>query len=195
MKNLVMIIIFSVTGIKSHCQSVSAFLLQQVQNTVTMQFTINSGNTCNGIDILRSIDSIHYSVIGNISGVCGSTTDDVTYSFTDFNPVINFDNYYKLDLNVLGFTPVEKIHVYNQEGGVVLFPNPSESSTGIFYPSTAGRTASIELFNSLGKRILIFENVKQNPFEFQTGHLNAGIYFLRLRVDQKSEFTRILIKN
>ena len=49
------------------------FSAVQVETKVQLNFTIKAGNTCNGIEIFRSPDSVNFSLIGDIQGVCGST--------------------------------------------------------------------------------------------------------------------------
>ncbi len=103
----------------------SHFGLDVSNGKVLLSWTIKSGSTCNGIDILRSTDSINFIEIGYIPGVCGDISSPKSYTFTDQNPVDNAINYYKIDLGgqeksqVLG---IEVIAV--AENDYLLRPNP-----------------------------------------------------------------------
>ena len=71
---------------------------------VLLSWSIMQGNTCNGIQILHSTDSINFSQISSIEGICGSTQQSISYSFTDLSPEKNANNYYRLQLGGLGFS-------------------------------------------------------------------------------------------
>ena len=82
----------------------SNFFLFQDNKQITLHWSIDSGPTCNGITILRSLDTLNFEVIGNILGVCGNITSSQIYYFTDTNPISSNYNFYKLRLGYGQFT-------------------------------------------------------------------------------------------
>ena len=54
---------------------------------VYADITISSGITCNGIKLLRSIDSAYYEEIAFIDGVCGYSLAPSNYRLIDPHPV------------------------------------------------------------------------------------------------------------
>ena len=76
-------------------------------NDVYLSWEIMGGGQCNGIQILRSTDSLNYVEIGDVQGVCGSPDFAQQYDFTDESPVENSINYYRLELGVQGFSSTQ----------------------------------------------------------------------------------------
>jgi hypothetical protein len=190
-----LIYLFACLGLMSaKAQYVVGFSAQQSGNAVNISFTVLSGNTCNGIDILRSTDSVNFVLAGEIEGVCGSPSDNIYYSFIDEKPVLNADNYYRLDLRQLGYSPVVKVHVYDRSRSLTLFPNPAFTGTSVYFSPDYGRSAALSLFDSRGA-LLTENSFEGNRYELNAAGLEKGIYLVILRTDKKAELSGYLIKN
>jgi len=87
------------------------FSISENNGDVYLSWSIIAGSSCNGIQIYRSIDSINFSQIGDIPGVCGSVDFTQTYDFTDNNPVKNKVNYYRLELGNQDFSQIVSIEI------------------------------------------------------------------------------------
>jgi hypothetical protein len=183
MIKLLAILILSIFPLLCNAQIVTAFYAHQINNSVKIDFTVLSGNTCNGIDILRSNDSLNYFVVGDISGICGSASTDESYSFTDNNPKVNSDNFYKLDLKQLGFSAIVKIHVYEQSNSLIVFPNPVSSTLNLYAPFQNSKFSSFDVYDIYGKVIIGNKEIITNPFEINVENLLRGIYFIVIRND------------
>lgn len=194
MNKFFLILLLYLLNFQLSADVVTGFRLQQTGNDVNIEFTITGGNTCNGIDIFRSTDSISFDVVGSISGICGSTSDDVSYSFTDESPQVNSDNYYKLDLKQLGYSVALKIHVFDQESELLVFPNPVQSEVKIFYPYTYGRRAQLSIYDLHGKLILQTD-VSENPFVINTSAFTNGIYFFHLLAGDSGLTEKVIVVN
>ena len=172
---------------------VTGFRLQQSGNTVKVEFAIPGGITCNGMNVLRSADSVNYEVAVSIAGVCGSTTDDVLYSFTDENPVLNSDNFYKIELKQVGYSSTLKIHVFDQSFNTSVFPNPANISAEVYFSPDYGRSADASVFSSDGK-MLIQKLGVENSFSIDTEFLKTGVYYIQILTNQQKRLIAILIK-
>ena len=73
---------------------------------VTLTIVIRSGSTCAGINIYRSESDSNFQLIGDIPGICGSTSEAVQYVFTDAHPIFNTLSLYKIELGGIGFSDV-----------------------------------------------------------------------------------------
>ena len=82
------------------------FTAQQVNNEVLLNWTIKSGFTCNGIEILSSSDSLNFTNIGKIEGICGAVDEPISYTFSHKAPAQNKINYYRLELGGVGSTEI-----------------------------------------------------------------------------------------
>lgn len=141
---------------------------------------ISAGNTCNGINVLRSTDSVEFSIIGNVSGVCGSNEFPITYDFVDENPLINKPIYYQLEFG--GFAPTEIIRLliidYNSNGYQVR-PHPANEQARIYFKNPSRAEHLITLFSSSGNTILQ-EKTTGEFFDLNLINIPSGLYGFRI---------------
>lgn len=164
---------------------VSGFELLEVSDGVFINWQIDSGYTCQGVDILRSTDGNNFEEIGHISGVCGSLTKPVSYSFMDENPVKNVLNYYRLKLNGYGYTEILSLYVHEVPSeGMLLYPNPaSVGEITIKFSNPNSREAVVQVINTNGC-ICWQGNTSTDVLKLDASILLKGIY--KVRVLQES---------
>jgi hypothetical protein len=63
-----------------------------LSNSVELKWTIKKGNSCDGISILRSKDSLRFNEIGTIPGICDSPDFAESFQFSNNNPIQNQTN-------------------------------------------------------------------------------------------------------
>ncbi len=85
------------------------FTATEVNDDIVLNWTIEQGSTCNGIDITRSSDSLNFILIGDIEGICGDQEKSIPYTFVDENPIRNQINYYRLELGSVGSSDIISI--------------------------------------------------------------------------------------
>jgi hypothetical protein len=153
---------------------------------LVVQWTISGGNTCNGIKIFRSTDSLHFEQIGFISGICGNSTIPVSYVFNDENPLANKTNFYKLELGTLGHTKTASYYyiVYN-EAGYLVKPNPVTDLTTIFFENDLQEEYEFNLYNQEGQQVINSEFVSGNNFILYRNDLAPGTYLFTLQSQGK----------
>lgn len=152
----------------------------ETNGVVQLAWQMRAGQTCNGIDILRSTDGTNFSAIGDIQGVCGSPTEAVNYDFTDNNPQKNSTNYYKLILGLLGESNVVSIEVIDISGGFQVRPNPMTDRGRIFFKNDEGEMAVLTVTDLTGKTILE-RQTRGEVFEMDVRSLQAGTYPFTIR--------------
>ncbi|MCX6274191.1 MAG: T9SS type A sorting domain-containing protein [Bacteroidetes bacterium] len=157
------------------------FSAVQVENRVQLIFTIKAGNTCNGIQIYHSVDSVNFSEIGDIQGVCGSSDRNETYSFTDNSPAKNKINFYRLQLGTLGYTYITKLFFIQPDGNTaLLFPNPVTSETIITFLNTAHDELRLTVFSYDGKMVYESSPSQGNSFRLVKENYSPGLYFYKI---------------
>ncbi len=167
---------------ESKAQYLAAFSAIQYQTSIELNITLAGGNTCNGINILRSSDGIHFSPIGGIAGVCGSSTEDVFYSFTDTDPVRNASNYYRLDLITLGYTSIIQIHfVYFGGNAILIYPNPVNYKASVYISDVYGNLFSYSITDLAGKLLKQVEGLRGNYFDLDREDWPSGLYYLEVQ--------------
>lgn len=181
-------ILFIVLGVATEmkAQFLSDFSALQHNNSIELNIAIAGGNTCNGISILRSTDGIVFAPIGGIAGVCGSSTEDVFYSFTDNNPVPNRNNYYRLDLITLGYTSIIKIHfIFFGENEILFYPNPMMNNSSVYLQTNNADVSSYRVNDRYGKLLKQVDGIRGNYFELTREDWPAGMYFLEVRTGSR----------
>lgn len=147
---------------------------------IHLLWTITSGNICNGIQIYRSTDSVNFDPIGEIPGVCGSSSTAKPYSFTDLNPVKNKINYYRIELGGLGFgghIAYELIDIANKSYQVR--PNPIVDEAKLYFSNEDNIKCQFILYNLNRISVLTLET-NESFFNINVQGLIAGIYCFQI---------------
>ncbi len=153
-----------------------AFAVQESRGGVLVSWTIGKGQTCNGIDILRSTDSLNFNVIGDIEGVCGDSAIAVSYTFNDENPPRNKEIYYRLQLGVVETSEILSIRVLDYgDNGYLAMPNPFYIETNIFFRNDDQSIHDLEIFDIQG-RLVRKMTARTEQFTVPKEELNAGLY-------------------
>ncbi len=153
----------------------------EISGKVFINVTVSSGNTCRGIKVLRSVDSVSYEVVGEVSGTCGSTVRAVSYSFTDSNPIKNKRIFYRVELGHVGYTYAVGITIIDtEEFGYQVRPNPANVSTKIYFENPHNDEVEMILYSLSGVQVLNQVSYT-NEFQVDCSNLAAGMYMFRLR--------------
>lgn len=144
---------------------------------------ISSGSTCNGIDVFRSEDSTDFITVGHIGGVCGGSSEPITYNFIDENPIKNKPIYYKLELGGYGYTNSIIIEIIDtKEFGFQIRPNPANTETTIYFQNLSNTEYTLNIFNNLGT-VLLSSKTTQNVFSINVSSIPSGIYPFAISLD------------
>jgi len=152
------------------------FLITKVGNDVYLNWTINAGSICSGIEIERSTDSIVFENIGNIAGTCGSISEAVSYNFTDKAPITNKRNYYRL---IFGGTQVSKVisieFIDVEKLGYQIRPHPLVDNAVIYFENNKKTAHQIDFYANNGS-LTNSLTVTTDKFEIQRSTFSAGLY-------------------
>ena len=156
------------------------FSLSESNGQVAISWQMLAGNTCNGIQIFRSINGTDFSRIGVIPGICGSVSEPVNYFFTDTMPIQNAINYYYLEFGGFGATQVIAIEIINMgEDGYHLRPHPFQNTGTIYFESSGGQEYILHIYDLNGKEILV-DKTSDNHFEVITSDFIPGQYIFTI---------------
>jgi hypothetical protein len=141
-----------------------------------LPWAIAEGSTCNGIQISRSTDSVNFTEVGSIPGICGSTSFEQPYNFTDENPVKNKVNYYRLGLGGSGLSEILSVEIIALENsGYQIRPNPITADAKIYFSNNKNQAHQLIIYNLSGVKIFT-TTTKQDFFQINTAVIQAGIY-------------------
>lgn len=156
------------------------FTVYELNGKVLLSWQINSGSTCNGIQILRSTDYSNFYEIGEIAGICGSSQEAINYNYTDNSPHTNQLSFYKLELGGFGASETLEIEVLDiPQDKVIIRPHPVKNSTKIYFTNPKSKVFKISIYDSLGNKIHI-DTTKENYFNIGALNLNKGAHFFHL---------------
>lgn len=160
---------------------IARFGLVQLGEGVRVEVTLQAGFTCNGIQLLRSNDSLQFETVGLIGGVCGSTTEEVSYDFFDPLPLNGQRYFYSLLLG--GRIPSEVLSIrlldFNKIG-FVMGPNPAREQVFLRWQNELEQLYVVELLGPAGQPIESWES-RENELLLQLHGQSDGMYFIRLR--------------
>lgn len=155
---------------------------------VLLSWSIMQGNTCNGIQILHSTDSINFSQISSIEGICGSTQQSISYSFTDLSPEKNANNYYRLQLDGLGFSWIVSVEVIDLGMNTsIVRPNPLSKTSELLFDNEANFEVFISVYSSSGVLVNMQSTVSEQIL-LEKSKYTAGLYHYVLTSEESGVF-------
>ena len=183
LRRILIIIVIFASNPRAFAQEHSilgSFFAKEINGKALLNWHIKAGSSCNGIQIFRSTDSIHFSQIWDIQGVCGNISEPQNYNFTDNNPVKNKVNYYRLELGNTGFSHVVSVEVTDiNNGAYQIRPNPVNSEFKIYFDNDKAQEQQLIIYNMSGVQVFSsFTN--ENIFLLDAGILPSGLFLFTI---------------
>jgi hypothetical protein len=75
------------------------------------------------------------------------------------------------------------------EGEVFVFPNPFMSSTTVLFKNPDSEAHTFELFDGSGQTVVTNNGITSDRFTIQRGHLKSGLYYYRLKQQDRIKAT------
>ena len=166
----------------------SKFFATQVEDEVLLRWTITAGNTCQDTYVERSEDGKTYERIGLIGGICGSPDASITYEYYDTMPLLNRNNYYRLELGQYGYTSAKTLEFlqYNQQDFLIA-PNPMSDHARIMFDNSESQEHKLNIIDFQG-RIVLEVVTSSNVFNIYRHQLTAGIYIFKVLLLEEDIF-------
>lgn len=163
------------------------FTASETNEQVLLKWSISTGETCNGINITRSTDTIGFQIIGEIAGVCGDADVHVPYSFLDESPLKNQVTYYRLELGISDFSEVIAIEVIEKnETGFQIRPHPMKNTGRIYFDNPQNDEWEFSLYQLSGQ--LLESRTTQGQFiEVNTAKYSSGLYVFSFKSMENDE--------
>ena len=169
-------------------ESLDAITAFENNSKVYLRWTMKSGNTCNGIRIYRSLDTTSFNTIGQINGICGSSTESISYDFTDESPSLNAINYYTIELGSLGFSKIVSVEVLDFKSGILVRPQPSQTDVELVFKNDLSDEYSIQIYNLQGK-VLLEKSGNSDRFNIDLSYHPSGIYIYKIYNNEKGDLS------
>jgi hypothetical protein len=156
------------------------FNISKSGDQVLLNWRMLAGNTCNGITIFRATDTLYFSQIGHIPGICGSTIESVRYTHADLSPEKNSRNYYRLEFGGVGVSEIISIDIIDVgPKGYQVRPNPVHSEAKIFFRNDNGFKHQLRVYSMNGIEVYT-GSTDEEYFSIQSTDLEAGLYMFTI---------------
>ncbi|MFZ9029029.1 MAG: T9SS type A sorting domain-containing protein [Crocinitomicaceae bacterium] len=177
----ILIILIGFTSFSQNESVVGYFNATELNGRILLTWNIKQGNTCNGVKVEHSIDSLNFSEIGSIEGVCGSNTANVAYEFTHQNPTLNAVNYYRLLMGGIGYSWVisEKI-IAIDDLGYTIAPQPVTNQSILYFENPNNKEYKLSVANLSGK-VVYAESLLNEQLSLGELGFESGYYFFELQ--------------
>jgi len=155
------------------------FNIVQTGNSVQINFAIQGGASCVGVDLERSNDSFNFEIVGSISGVCGGSEFVEFYSLLDDNPIRGEKSFYRLRLGSQGRSELFEFTFVPLENGLNVYPNPASDKCYVRFDNSNSTPHLIQLFDQKGRSLSSFET-NEFQVEFDLENFEVGVYLIRI---------------
>lgn len=145
------------------------------QSSIQLNWITTAGSTCSDLFIERSEDLSSFKEVYRHSGVCGSTSEELSYFWVDSNALPGI-SYYRIQEALGQFT--DTIEVLNPIGNdeVIMFPNPASNEVSIYRTNPDAKISSLLIYDLRGNVILQTE-IPNQLTSINTSNLIDGMYY------------------
>ena len=174
-------LMLTVSGITQH-RILDGFVIEQTSSGVSLKIIISGGESCNGINIYRGIDSSEVEKIGRIPGLCGGGEDPLPYFFTDESPLKNQLVYYRAELGSQGFTEAQAFTCIDFSKELLIYPNPAKHQINVNAQLNEQSSNTLMIVDAQGRMKMTY-NTTQEQTPISISALANGTYWVLLKKD------------
>ncbi len=172
--------------------SLLSFEAAKQSDGVLLQWVTENETNASLFEVERSMDGIHYTVIGTVPALNSGST--ARYHFTDLQP-FNGLNYYRVkstDINgAFKYSPVRKVNFKRDGADIMLYPNPV--TNGWVTVSAAVNCNAATLYDAAGKLIRSFQlNGRTNTLQLKG--IAKGVYQLQISTASTTSTQKVIIQ-
>ena len=122
-------------------------------DSVKIAFTILQGTTtCAPYQILRGSDSLQLTFLYGYSTICGSTSFNETYYYTDFSPFKATPNFYQIHIPPNDYSIVKRVDVAASFSNLLIYPQPVEDILSIAISGQKNYYYEINIYDRFGRK-------------------------------------------
>jgi len=162
----------------------SKFEVQENEGKVIVDWAFKAGSYCDGIIILHSTDSINFTSISEIKGVCGSFEEERSFYFLHEGPLKNKRNYYRLLFGGFNGNKTLGVQIWDleKEKNLVLY-NIIENQVQIIFKNQAFEKHELTIYSISGAYILT-ESANTEYFNINSSKLVPGKYLFSINSEK-----------
>ncbi|MGB3526780.1 MAG: T9SS type A sorting domain-containing protein [Flavobacteriales bacterium] len=174
----------------------SEYSLNELSNGVLVTWTIHGGSTCDGQEVQRSTDSLNFTTVHVIQGICGSPESSTPYIWFDPTPPELSKVYYKLKLGFDGYSSVKSVFFAQlNESEQRFFPNPVTDVATLVVDAKPNTPVDLLVFDGSGKLVVSLNGLNGPTLDVPVRKLPAGVYSYRASTPTGRSFSGRFVKN
>ncbi len=183
MRNLVTVLylVLASLGYAQEHPFLSKFEVKESFGSVSVEWTMISGNTCFGIDILRSFNGVDFEKVGEIAGLCGSIEDSIEYDFMDTTVVQFTTHYYRLELGINGLSSIQEVFVdqVTVSNDIVIYPT-GEDFVYVYAAVPPNSDVQFALYDIQGREVQLGVMQNGSKMRIEKGLKRGAAYIYKI---------------
>ena len=167
------------------------FTASRSNNSVALKWTTGSETNNLGFEVQRLIGSSGWQTVSFVAtqALNGNSPSELTYSFTDQNPVKGITQYRikQVDIDQRSrFSEIRAVRGLGQLGKMIVYPNPSigGGKVSVIFDEKSG-TRDVSLVDMSGRVIKQWKGFTNNNLQIE--NLTPGLYNLRVVLRETGE--------
>jgi hypothetical protein len=164
------------------------------QPVILHSWVTAKGSTCSDLTIQASNDLIQFYEIFRYAGICGSTDEELSYSWSQTNADPG-QWYFRIVENGTIYSDTLAVTVFNQTQQLQVFPNPTQRLSKILLPNNWNPKEVLYYLYAPDGRRFSPKIVDQNELSIDVSSLTDGIYLLCVQRGEDTFNTRLLVQN
>ncbi|MBL7982589.1 MAG: T9SS type A sorting domain-containing protein [Flavobacteriales bacterium] len=156
------------------------YTVQVIDGSVHIDWTIFGGNTCDGQEVERSTDGIHFAAVHRIEGLCGDPLVPRQYMWFDTAPPELSLLHYRVKLGTDGYSSVKTV-LYEQLRTTEqrFYPSPTTGEATLLLNVAPGTAVQLLVFDPQGRVLLDLQGLPGPLLRLDLAALPQGTYLYR----------------
>lgn len=156
---------------------IGSYELREIAPGVMVNWSIRGGNTCEGMDVERSLDGVNFTSVYHLEGICGDVDQPMPYRFFDADPPEFRQVYYRIKLGFDGYSSVKDLFVQQlKESDHRFFPNPVLDRATLVVRTASAQGTDLRVFDASGALVYKLDRLPGQEFKLDLADLPAGAY-------------------
>ncbi|MBK7666770.1 MAG: T9SS type A sorting domain-containing protein [Sphingobacteriaceae bacterium] len=146
-------------------------------DSVRINFTILQASvTCAGYQILKRNDSLTLNPIYVYPGICGTTSSNEIYNYTDFSPNKLTPNFYQVHIPPNDYSVVKRVDLAASFSNLLIYPQPVEDFLNIAISGQKNYSYEITIFDRFGRKKGFGSGGATDKFTLDVSGFAEGVY-------------------
>lgn len=172
---------------------IRSFDLTVLDGRILVAWTMQGGSTCDGSEVLRSINGGDFAAVHRLEGICGDAVLDVPFSWMDGAPPELSKLSYRIKLGNEGFSSTKTVDFAQLTTGQQrFFPSPMREEATLLLNVPASARVDLLIFDMNGRIVWEREGLVGREHRITLVGVPTGVYGYVARTGGRSFEGRFL---